>query len=90
MTFDEWWVMNKNNVMHVRMQDAARAVWVASASAECERCQHLAAKAIADTVQQPLTEAQIQELCCAVDASGVRPAATALIRAVERAHGIGA
>lgn len=40
--------------------------------------------------RKPLTELQIQELCCAVDASGERPAATALIRAVERAHGIGA
>ena len=40
--------------------------------------------------QQPLTEMQIQQLCCAVDASGARPAATALIRAVEQAHGIGA
>lgn len=40
--------------------------------------------------RQPLTEMQIQELCCAVDASGARPAATALIRAVEQAHGIGA
>jgi hypothetical protein len=40
--------------------------------------------------QQPLTEMQIQEVCCAVAASGARPAATALIRAVEQAHGIGA
>lgn len=38
--------------------------------------------------QQSLTEMQIQELCCAVDASGARPAATALIRAVEWEHGI--
>ena len=46
--------------------------------------------AAALAARKPLTEWQIQALCCAVDASGERPAATALIRAVERAHGIGA
>lgn len=42
------------------------------------------------SARKPLTEMQIQAICCAVDASGARPAATALIRAVEAAHGIGA
>ena len=41
------------------------------------------------SVKTPLTEAQIQEMCCIINATGARPAATALVRAVERVHGVG-
>jgi hypothetical protein len=68
------------------VKDLRQAKWLDPQCADRGACQSLVFKA---TATRPLTAPQIQELCCAVDAGSERPAATALIRAVERAHGIG-
>lgn len=66
------------------IKDLRQAKWLDPQCADRGACQSLAFKSIAI---RPLTALQIQELCSLLMPAS-RLAATALIRAVERAHGI--
>jgi hypothetical protein len=81
---------NEQREQALRLADALANPrrWHELKDAQCDEAAALLRTIAAEQKHKPMTEGQIQELCCAVDASGARPAATSLIRAVERFHGI--